>query len=131
MFLVCQSTIVHKVGEVKGGGEPYSFRVYLDSTSDSSKRSRRVSIDAVGEETMSAAHSVENLEEITRVDDEVLESYTKIWNSVLPEKSQSRTPNLTSSSSPCNFTHAETRAKPSHRFQARIPSRKGRIDPRD
>lgn len=63
MSLVCQSTTVHKVGEVKGGGEPYSFWVYLDSTSDSSKRSRRVSADAVGDEFISATHSVENLED--------------------------------------------------------------------
>jgi len=63
----------------------YSFWVYLDSTSDSSRRSRKVSVDA-GEETLSAAHSVEYLEENCRIGDEVLESYTKIWNSVLPDK---------------------------------------------
>ena len=85
MSLVYPLTIALKVGEVKGGGEPYSFWVYLDSTSDSSKRSRRVSVDAV-EETLSATHSVEHLEENSRIDDEVLESYTKIWNTVLPEK---------------------------------------------
>ena len=85
MSLVCPLTTVHKVGEVKGGGEPYSFWVYLDSTSDSSKRSRRVSLDAV-EEIISEAHSVEHGEETSRIDDEVLESYTKIWNTVLPDK---------------------------------------------
>jgi hypothetical protein len=100
MSLVCQSTTVLKVGEVKGGGEPLSFWVYLDSTSDSSKRSRRVSVEAI-QDTLSATHSVEHLEENSRIDDEVLESYTKIWNSVLPEKFISRSPNLVSSSSPC------------------------------
>jgi hypothetical protein len=85
MSLVYPLTTALKVGEVKGGGEPYSFWVYLDSTSDSSKRSRRVSLDAV-EETLSAAHSAEYAEEHSRIDDEVLESYTKIWNTVLPEK---------------------------------------------
>lgn len=85
MSLVCPLTTVHKVGEVKGGGEPYSLWFYLDSTSDSSKRSRRVSVDAV-EEIIRDTHSVENLEEHSRIDDEVLESYTKIWNTVLPEK---------------------------------------------
>lgn len=62
MSLVCPLTTVHKVGEVKGFGTLYSFWVYLDSTSDSSKRSRKVSVDAV-EESMSAIHSVEYLEE--------------------------------------------------------------------
>ena len=70
-----------------------------------------------GEETFSAMHSTEFGEENSRFDDEVLESYTKIWNSVLPDKS-SRSPNLVSSSSPCNITLANLCSKHTNRFQA-------------
>ena len=44
-----------------------------------------MSEDAV-EEATSVTHSVEFLEENARIDDEVLESYTKIWNTPLPDK---------------------------------------------
>ena len=63
-----------------------------------------MSADAVGEDAMSVTQSEEWGNESARIDDEILESYTKIWNSVLPEKFYSRTPNLISSSSPCNIT---------------------------
>lgn len=54
---------------------------------------------------MSAIQSVEILDDGTKIDEEVMESYTKIWNSVLPGKVLSRSPNLISSSPPCNITH--------------------------
>jgi hypothetical protein len=59
----------------------------LDSTSDSSKKSRKQSITEISDDYVAGVHSYggDNSEDFMKLGDEVLDSYTKIWES-FPER---------------------------------------------
>jgi len=76
MFLVYLLTVALKVWRLKEWINLTFFG--LDSTSDSSKRSRRESAEAV--EEISGLHN-ESYEDHLIQDEGLLESYTKIWES--------------------------------------------------
>jgi hypothetical protein len=102
------STIALKVWRLKEVENLNLFELNLDSTSDSSRRSRRGSADA-GEDSLSAYQSASHLDDSFRCDDTLLESYTKIWEKFNGDSSKrtmavSKSPNLKFSSPFCNIS---------------------------
>lgn len=78
MYSAYPSTIALKVWRLKEVENYNLFKLNVDSTSDSSRRSRRGSADA-GEDSLSAHQSASFMDDSFRCDEGLLESYTKIW----------------------------------------------------
>lgn len=107
-YLACLSTTALKVWRLKEVDNLTFYGLYVDSTSDSSRRSRKGSSET-GEDVVSALHSVEGQDDSLRMDGGLLESYTKIWESIPAVSNNpttitlSKTPNLKYSSPFCNI----------------------------
>jgi hypothetical protein len=108
MYSAYLSTIALKVWRLKEVDNHNLFKLIVDSTSDSSRRSRRGSADA-GEDSLSAYQSAGLLDDSFRCDDSLLESYTKIWEKFNGDTSKrtmtmSKSPNLKYSTPFCNIS---------------------------
>ena len=96
MSLVCLLTTVLKVIDSTISNQIFTL-LSLDSTSDSSRRSRLFSTDAA--QLLNKEITQEVVEPDFKSNEKVLRSYTKIWNDVHLSK-VSRSPNLIYSASP-------------------------------
>jgi hypothetical protein len=102
-------TTALKVWRLKEVDNLTFYGLNVDSTSDSSRRSRKGSAEH-GEDNLSTHHSLDGQDELLRIDGGLLESYTKIWETIpaasnIPTPiTMSKTPNLKYSSPFCNIS---------------------------